>query len=345
MVPVGKAEPAAIERRFVCSVNCCSTGDARWRASRASTASLMAPGACRRICPARVTASSGSRPSARPVRCHAVGFAERVVASGAHGSAQLAVRSASGIRQVGDQVVQRGERDAGALRIPPGHRTGTQGPTSEAMSPNRTPLNPGNSGRRDGSPDAVLQQQRVECRGLGSPDERFSRRRCLEPASAPGDSRTVSVDVAGQEVPTATGSTAPRAGTARRCGASRPRRRCGSRSCLRFPPRPSRSTTTGCRRSSGTASGRASPARDLRISTDGLYIAEALIGGRDPHARAWARRRARRRERPRRDPHARAWAINTLPVAILIECRKLRGCDTGTPRRWLNCAIEHRSDG
>ncbi|MDE0161801.1 MAG: hypothetical protein OXL98_08680 [Acidimicrobiaceae bacterium] len=87
------------------------------------------------------------------------------------------------------------------------------------------------------------------------------------------------------------------------------------------------------------------PARDLRISTDGLYIAEALIGGRDPHARAWARRRARRRGRPRRDPHARAWAINTLPVAILIECRKLRGCDTGTPRRWLNCAIEHRSDG
>lgn len=65
------------------------------------------------------------------------------------------------------------------------------------------------------------------------------------------------------------------------------------------------------------------PARELRISTDGLYIAEALINGRDPHARAWA--------------------LNALPVETLRECRKLRGCDTGTPRRWLDCAIRERS--
>ena len=30
------------------------------------------------------------------------------------------------------------------------------------------------------------------------------------------------------------------------------------------------------------------PARDLRVGADGLYIAEALINGRDLHARAWA---------------------------------------------------------
>lgn len=65
------------------------------------------------------------------------------------------------------------------------------------------------------------------------------------------------------------------------------------------------------------------PPQRLSVSRDGLYIAEALINGRDPHARAWA--------------------LGALPLKTLEECRKLRGCDTGAPARWLANAIRERS--
>ena len=65
------------------------------------------------------------------------------------------------------------------------------------------------------------------------------------------------------------------------------------------------------------------PAQRLSVRRDALYIGEALINGRDVHARAWA--------------------LAALPVSSLIECRKLRGCDTGTPARWLDCAIRERA--
>ena len=51
------------------------------------------------------------------------------------------------------------------------------------------------------------------------------------------------------------------------------------------------------------------PADELRISTDGLLIAETLIGGNDPVARIWA--------------------LSELPLGVLEQCRSLRGCDTG----------------
>lgn len=65
------------------------------------------------------------------------------------------------------------------------------------------------------------------------------------------------------------------------------------------------------------------PADALSISRHGLLIAETLVNGRDPLARAWA--------------------LQTLPVETLAECRMLRGCDTGAPARWLDIALESRS--
>ena len=65
------------------------------------------------------------------------------------------------------------------------------------------------------------------------------------------------------------------------------------------------------------------PADSLSISRHGLLIAETLVNGRDPLARAWA--------------------LQTLPVETLAKCRRLRGCNTGAPARWLDIALESRS--
>lgn len=61
----------------------------------------------------------------------------------------------------------------------------------------------------------------------------------------------------------------------------------------------------------------------LRISEHGLHIAETLIGGRDPCARAWA--------------------LGALPTSVLRECRTLRGCDTGLRAELLDAEISRRA--
>ena len=60
----------------------------------------------------------------------------------------------------------------------------------------------------------------------------------------------------------------------------------------------------------------------LRISQHGLHIAESLIGGRDPCARAWA--------------------LGALPTEVLQECRTLRGFDSGLEADLLDGEIARR---
>ena len=60
----------------------------------------------------------------------------------------------------------------------------------------------------------------------------------------------------------------------------------------------------------------------LQISEHGLHIAETLIGGRDPCARAWA--------------------LATLPTNVLQECRTIRGCDAGLRAELLDGEITRR---
>lgn len=61
----------------------------------------------------------------------------------------------------------------------------------------------------------------------------------------------------------------------------------------------------------------------LRISQHGLHIAETLIAGRDPCARAWA--------------------ISALPTDILRECRALRGCDSGMRAELIDAELTRRA--
>lgn len=60
----------------------------------------------------------------------------------------------------------------------------------------------------------------------------------------------------------------------------------------------------------------------LRISEHGLHIAETLIGGRDPCARAWA--------------------LSAMPTSALRECRTLRGFESGDIADQLEAEIARR---
>ena len=64
------------------------------------------------------------------------------------------------------------------------------------------------------------------------------------------------------------------------------------------------------------------PADKLTISSNGLLIAETLIGGHDPAARMWA--------------------LAELPVEVLQQCRQLRGCDRGRNAADIDAAIKSR---
>ena len=64
------------------------------------------------------------------------------------------------------------------------------------------------------------------------------------------------------------------------------------------------------------------PADKLRVSTDGLLIAETLITGHNPAARLWA--------------------LAEMPVDVLARCRQLRGCDSGPIAGHIDSAIASR---
>ena len=70
---------------------------------------------------------------------------------------------------------------------------------------------------------------------------------------------------------------------------------------------------------SGTSASRLTPAEE------GLLIAETLVAGANPHARAWA--------------------LSRLPVGTLRECRTLRGCDRGAAAAGLDFALRECSGG
>lgn len=61
----------------------------------------------------------------------------------------------------------------------------------------------------------------------------------------------------------------------------------------------------------------------LSISDNGLHIAETLIGGHDVCARAWA--------------------ISSLPTDVLVECRTLRGLDSGRLAEQIENEIARRA--
>ena len=62
----------------------------------------------------------------------------------------------------------------------------------------------------------------------------------------------------------------------------------------------------------------------LRIPEDAVHIADTLIGGPDPAARAWA--------------------LEMLPLWALQQLRTMRGYDTGEAARWLDFTIKQRQD-
>ena len=64
------------------------------------------------------------------------------------------------------------------------------------------------------------------------------------------------------------------------------------------------------------------PGPELRISTDGVRIAGALIGSNDPSAEAWA--------------------LRTLPVSVLEELQRVSGYESGDAASLITCEIEHR---
>ena len=63
-------------------------------------------------------------------------------------------------------------------------------------------------------------------------------------------------------------------------------------------------------------------ASELRIPEDALHIADTLIGGPDPPARAWA--------------------LEALPLGALRTLRTLAGYDAGEASRWLDFTIRER---
>ena len=65
-------------------------------------------------------------------------------------------------------------------------------------------------------------------------------------------------------------------------------------------------------------------ASKLRIPEDAIHVADTLIGGPDPAARAWA--------------------LETLPLWALQQLRTMTGYDTGEAAHWLNFTIEQRQD-
>ena len=66
-------------------------------------------------------------------------------------------------------------------------------------------------------------------------------------------------------------------------------------------------------------------ASQLRIPEDAVHIADTLIGGPDPAARAWA--------------------LEMLPLWTLRELRAMRGYDAGEAARWLDFTIRERQGG
>ena len=65
-------------------------------------------------------------------------------------------------------------------------------------------------------------------------------------------------------------------------------------------------------------------ASKLRLPEDAVHIADTLIGGPDPAARAWA--------------------LETLPLQALRTLRTMRGYDTGHVASWLDFTIKQRQD-
>ena len=63
----------------------------------------------------------------------------------------------------------------------------------------------------------------------------------------------------------------------------------------------------------------------LRVPEDAVHIADTLVGGPDPAARAWA--------------------LETLPTEALRALRRMRGYDTGETASWLDFTIKERRDG